>query len=104
MITFIPRKVGEQYTRFIVSGSISSFIVSLLLFYIAPFPGIDRSNAIITSILTAAGYFVLYYTMGVWLRTQIIYGSTDDYLRAVMPEQPARVVSNPLQGLLSTNK
>jgi len=73
---FIPRKVKNIYIRFIVAGAWTGFLISLILHYI--FHVQDRwlkmESPEICHVLTPIFYFILFYTLGVWMRQQILYG------------------------------
>ncbi len=74
---FIPRKTGNStYTRFIICGSLTSLLVSLLLHYLfhihQEWFGIENPN--LYHIGTFVFYLVLFYTIGQWLRAQLLYG------------------------------
>jgi len=75
----VPEKNKDIHTRFILAGALSATIVSLILDYVyniyAHWFHIDNTGLI--HIGTFIFYFLFYYTIGEWLRTQILYGPTD---------------------------
>jgi hypothetical protein len=73
----IPRKTNQGiYLRFIVSGSISSLIVSLICHYVFHIQDtwLRMENPESSHIIIPIFYFVVFYTVGVWIRGQILYG------------------------------
>ena len=76
--SFIPRKTKNTYTRFIVCGALSSMMVSILLHYIFHIheDWFHVENPSMVHVGTLVFYLVLYYTIGQWVRAQILYGPT----------------------------
>lgn len=75
----IPRKTSNSiYLRFIMSGALSSVIVSLLCFYFIPSYSILMriDDVSMFHVFVFVFYLVLFYTIGQWIRAQLIYGPT----------------------------
>lgn len=88
LIEFVPRKMGDFYTRFVVAGAASGLIMSVVLGHI--FKVYEQYFHISGSILgihviAFAAYLFIYATIGIWLRIQIVYGSWKDYYGSIMP-------------------
>lgn len=78
----IPRKVQNKlYLRFVICGALSTFVMSLILHYVFHIQEdwLDVQNPTMFHLLVLAFYLILYYTIGQWLRYQLLYG----------PAQPA---------------
>jgi hypothetical protein len=86
-LTIIPRKYEEIYVRFILTGVLTAVTLSLILDYVfdVPHQWLHIDNTLGFHLGVMVFYFVVFYVIGVWLRTQIIYGSTADYLKAIAP-------------------
>lgn len=75
--SFIPRKVNNSiYLRFVVTGALSSMLVSIFLDYVF---NVHRQclhidNTMMYHIIVFVFYLVLYYTIGQWFRAQLLYG------------------------------
>jgi len=93
---FIPRKVKDIYIRFIVAGAWTGFLISLILHYI--FHVQDRwlkmESPEICHLLTPIFYFILFYTLGVWMRQQILYGPSPTSPSAGQPVSPTTTMIN----------
>jgi hypothetical protein len=74
----VPRKTKNIYTRFVVSGAITSVIISLLLHYVYHIHDewLELQNPNFCHILVGLFYLVFFYTVGQWIRSQILYGPT----------------------------
>jgi hypothetical protein len=80
LLELIPRKLGDIYFRFCVGGAVSALILTIFLQFII---GNLHSNIYFFSTLVVVFYGAVYFSIGVWLRTQIIYGSTSAYNEAL---------------------
>ncbi len=74
----IPRKIQTTYVRFIVCGALASLCIGLILDYVFHVheDWLHISNTYIFHIGTFLFYLCLFYTIGQWLRSQILYGPT----------------------------
>lgn len=76
VMTFIPRKMKNIYLRFIIAGAWTGFLISVIMQYV--FHVQDRwlkmENPEVCHLFAPVFYFVLFYTLGVWMRQQILYG------------------------------
>lgn len=74
---FIPRKQSKQlYLRFVFSGALAALLVSLLLHYVFHIQD-DWMQVENTAMFHGAvfiGYLVYFYTVGQWIRYQVLYG------------------------------
>lgn len=77
--SIIPRKVQNKlYLRFVVCGALSALVVSMVLqsvFHIHE-DWLGIQNPLMFHVLVLGFYLVLYYTIGQWLRHQLLYGPT----------------------------
>lgn len=78
LLGIVPRKYNGVYLRYIVAGSVSGFLISLILHYGFHIQDtwLNMENPELSHILTPLFYFVFFYTFGSWIRAQILYGST----------------------------
>lgn len=90
--SIIPRKVQNKlYLRFVICGALSTFVLSLLLhsvFHIHE-DWLGVSNPLMFHFLVLGFYLILYYTIGQWLRHQLLYG----------PAQPSKSSSSSSSGV-----
>lgn len=91
-MVFIPRKVKNIYIRFITAGAWTGFLISLILHYIFHIQDrwLKMETPEICHLLTPIFYFILFYTLGIWMRQQILYG----------PAQPSSPPSSPASSLV----
>jgi hypothetical protein len=77
-LQIIPRKTKDIYTRYVVCGAIAGVIVSLVCHYVfriqTEWMGLESPNS--SHIIVGIFYLALFYTIGQWLRSQILYGPT----------------------------
>jgi O-antigen/teichoic acid export membrane protein len=75
-LKIIPRKNGETYTRFIVCGGISAFIVSLIFDFVLNIQQgwLHMENTTMCHILIPIFYIIVFYTIGIWIRSHLIHG------------------------------
>lgn len=74
---FVPRKTSEGiYLRFIVSGSITALIISLIMHYIFNIYNewFEIENINMMHIFVFIFYLIYFYTIGQWIRYQVLYG------------------------------
>lgn len=74
----VTRKTSQGiYLRFVVSGAISALVISLILDYglhiYQDWLDMDN-NTIMFHATVLIFYLILYYTIGQWLRAQLLYG------------------------------
>lgn len=75
----IPRKTSNGiYLRFIISGALASVVVSLLCHYCSTSYNalMKIEDVAMFHVLVFVFYIVFFYTVGQWLRAQLIYGPT----------------------------
>ena len=74
----IPRKIKNIYSRFIICGALSAMIISLIMDHILHIhtDWLNIENTNMYHVCTFIFYLILYYTVGQWLRSQILYGPT----------------------------
>lgn len=77
LLGFVPRKYNNIYIRYIVAGATTGFLVSLILHYVFHIQDrwLKMENPEASHLLAPIFYFILFYTFGVWVRAQILYGS-----------------------------
>lgn len=75
---FIPRKMGDTYFRFIMCGALASLGTSLLLHYLFRIhtDWIKTTSPMACHAAVFVFYLIVYYTIGQWLRAQVLYGPT----------------------------
>ena len=86
LLYFVPRKHGDTfYTRFIISGVVAASIITLIFIAIGVFDKYSKEKDILFIIWVASAiiHTILYISIGIWLRTQIVYGSTQAYQDAI---------------------
>lgn len=76
---FIPRKTpGAVYLRYVLCGAIATSLVSMLLEYV--FKVYDEwfgiENAFHIHVGVGLVFLVIMYTIGQWIRKQVLYGPT----------------------------
>lgn len=74
--SIIPRKYKDIYVRYIASGVITSIIINFIFQYGFGIHDIwlKLENPNITYVLVPLFYFIVFFTIGVWLRQQVLYG------------------------------
>jgi drug/metabolite transporter (DMT)-like permease len=73
----IPRKVQNKlYLRFVVCGALTTVVLSLVLHYVFHIheDWLEIQNPLFSHILVLLFYLLLYFTIGQWLRGQLLYG------------------------------
>lgn len=75
-LSVIPRKTKNTYTRFVVCGALSSLLISLILHYVFHIHDewLNIQNPSMAHIGIFIFYLIAFYTIGQWLRSQILYG------------------------------
>ncbi len=75
-LQIIPRKTKDVYTRYVICGAIGGIVVSLACHYVfriqTEWMGLENPNS--SHIIVGIFYLALFYTVGQWLRSQILYG------------------------------
>lgn len=81
ILFFIPRKFPENadsysatYVRFVFSGAFAILIISFVVDYFYNIYSILEMDAINAHAVLFVYYLFLFYTIGSWLRLQILYG------------------------------
>ena len=92
LITFIPRVTnGGLYLRFVVAGALTSLFISLIAHYgfniQTEWLHMENPNA--SHIVVPVFYFILFYTIGLWIRAMIRYGTAK-------PPKPQPKMTSPI--------
>lgn len=103
----VPRKLEIRntayYPRFIISGTITSLTISLLLHY--GFHIQDRwlhmDNPHVSHLIIPLFYFIVFATLGIWLRAHILYGPSDN---VVAPSYSNSPMPQKMKPILNTKK
>lgn len=81
ILFFIPRKFPENadsysatYVRFVISGAVAIVLISVVVDYFYDVYNILNIDAINAHSVLFVYYLFLFYTIGSWLRMQILYG------------------------------
>lgn len=78
-VPIIPRKIQNTYFRFIVAGTISSTLISILLHYGLNIQDkwLKMDEPISSHVMISVFYTFIFSTIGVWLRNRVLYGPQD---------------------------
>ena len=73
---FVPRKYNDFYVRYVVAATAASFVMSILYHYVLHVQdrwfGMEHPE--MSHIVVPLFYAGLFSTIGLWLRSQILYG------------------------------
>lgn len=78
LLGFIPRKTSDNtYLRFVLSGGLTALFMSLIFHYCFNIyeDWFDVENPNIIHICVFISYILYFYTIGQWIRYQVLYGS-----------------------------
>jgi hypothetical protein len=78
IITFVPRSTsGGLYLRFVVAGAVASLLLSLIAHYgfNIQTDWLHMENPHVSHMFIPIFYFVLFYTVGLWFRAMLRYGT-----------------------------
>lgn len=78
VLSIIPRKTKDTYTRFVVCGALTALIISLILHYVFQIhtDWLKLENPTIYHIGIFVFYLAVFFTIGQWVRAQVLYGPT----------------------------
>jgi len=102
-LQIIPRKTKDIYTRYVVCGAIAGVIVSLVCHYVfriqTEWMGLENPNS--SHIIVGVFYLALFYSVGQWLRSQILYGPTSSSGSSSSSSSPPSSSSSPPASMTS---
>jgi hypothetical protein len=91
----VPRKIKNTYFRYIISGIVTSLLISLIFHYGFHIQDkwIKMSTPETSHLLVPLFYTIIFYTLGVWLRSHILYGSSPS--NVIAPKMAYSMPSSP---------
>jgi len=98
----VPRKIEFLnryiYLRYIVAGTLTSLLISLLFHYVFHIQDkwLRLENPNISHIIVTVFYFIVFIFIGSWLRSHILYGSSNNMIVPKSSSQPSSAQSSPM--------
>jgi hypothetical protein len=92
----IPRKIRDIYFRFVICGGLSAMIVSLISHYVFNIyhDWMEVENPLNYHIGIFILYTVMFFYIGQWTRSQVLYGPTPTAVKS-QPSSPSLSVAPP---------